>query len=55
GIEYLAGNYKKQDGYRRSIELSREYGLYRQDYCGCEFSKAEAEQRRAKRRAEEHL
>ncbi|MBR2099077.1 MAG: epoxyqueuosine reductase QueH, partial [Firmicutes bacterium] len=55
GIEYLAGNYKKQDGYRRSIELSRGYGLYRQDYCGCEFSKAEAEQRRAKRRAEEHL
>ena len=55
GVEYLAGNYKKQDGYRRSIELSREYGLYRQDYCGCGFSKAEAQQRRAKRRAEEHL
>ena len=49
GPEYLAGNYKKQDGYRRSIELSKEYGLYRQDYCGCEFSKAEAEQRRAAR------
>ena len=51
GPEYLAGNYKKQDGYRRSIELSKEYGLYRQDYCGCEFSKAEAEQRRAARQA----
>ena len=47
GVAYLAGNYKKQDGYRRSIELSKEYGLYRQDYCGCEFSKAEAEARRA--------
>ena len=54
GVAYAAGNYKKQDGYRRSIELSREYGLYRQDYCGCEFSKAEAAQRRAKR-AEETL
>lgn len=39
GIKYLAGNYKKQDGYKRSIELSREYNLYRQNYCGCEFSK----------------
>ena len=55
GVAYAAGNYKKQDGYRRSIELSREYGLYRQDYCGCEFSKAEAEQRRAKRQAEAAL
>lgn len=50
-VEYLEGNYKKQDGYRRSIELSREYGLYRQDYCGCEFSKAEAEARRAAKAA----
>ena len=53
GVEYAAGNYKKKDGYHRSIELSRQYGLYRQDYCGCEFSKAEAEQRRAAKRAEE--
>jgi len=51
GVEYLEGNYKKQDGYRRSIELSKEYGLYRQDYCGCEFSKAEAEARRAAKAA----
>ena len=43
GIEYLSGNYKKKDGYRRSVELSREYGLYRQHYCGCEYSKAAAE------------
>lgn len=39
GIKYLAGNYKKQDGYKRSIDLSKEYNLYRQNYCGCEFSK----------------
>ena len=39
GVEYLAGNYKKKDGYRRSVELSRQYGLYRQHYCGCEFSR----------------
>ena len=38
GIEYLAGNYKKKDGYKRSIELSKEYHLYRQHYCGCVFS-----------------
>ncbi len=31
-------DFKKQDGYKRSIELSRTFGLYRQDYCGCEFS-----------------
>ncbi|MCP1101613.1 putative adenine nucleotide alpha hydrolase (AANH) superfamily ATPase [Aequitasia blattaphilus] len=38
-IPYLYSDFKKKDGYKRSIELSREYGLYRQDYCGCEFSK----------------
>ena len=38
------GNYKKKDGYRRSVELSKQYGLYRQHYCGCEFSKRQAEQ-----------
>ena len=46
GVEFLSGNYKKKDGYHRSIELSREYGLYRQDYCGCIFSKLEAEEKR---------
>ena len=39
GVEFLAGNYKKKDGYRRSVELSRQYSLYRQHYCGCTFSK----------------
>jgi len=37
-VKYLGGNYKKQDGYKRSIELSKEYGLYRQNYCGCIYS-----------------
>lgn len=36
---YLPTDFKKQDGYKRSIELSNKYGLYRQNYCGCEFSK----------------
>lgn len=38
GIPYLQSDFKKKNGYKRSIELSKEYGLYRQDYCGCEFS-----------------
>lgn len=39
GVVYLNSDFKKKNGYKRSIELSREYGLYRQDYCGCVFSK----------------
>ena len=38
GMEYLLSDFKKKNGYKRSIELSAIYGLYRQDYCGCEFS-----------------
>jgi len=38
GIKYLYSNFKKDDGYKHSIELSKEYGLYRQDYCGCKYS-----------------
>jgi len=34
-IEYLRSDFKKNDGYRRSVELSKKYGLYRQNYCGC--------------------
>lgn len=37
-IEYLESNFKKQNGYARSIELSKENNLYRQNYCGCEFA-----------------
>ena len=39
GVNYLFSDFKKKGGYLRSIELSKEYGLYRQDFCGCEFSK----------------
>ena len=38
-IEYLPSDFKKEDGYLMSIKLSKQYDLYRQDYCGCEFSK----------------
>lgn len=40
GVPYLFSDFKKRNGYKRSIELSREYGLYRQDYCGCSYSRA---------------
>ena len=42
GIEYLFSDFKKKNGYKRSCELSEQYGLYRQNYCGCEFSKRQA-------------
>jgi hypothetical protein len=38
GISYLNSDFKKKNGYKRSVELSQEYGMYRQDYCGCVFS-----------------
>ena len=43
GVSWLYSDFKKKEGYKRSIELSREYQLYRQNYCGCVFSKREAE------------
>jgi len=39
GIPYLPSDFKKKNGYKRSLELSKAYGLYRQDYCGCVFSR----------------
>lgn len=39
GVKYLFSDFKKNNGYKRSIELSRKHNLYRQNYCGCEFSK----------------
>ncbi len=42
GVKWLPSDFKKRGGYKRSIELSKEYGLYRQDYCGCIYSLAEA-------------
>jgi hypothetical protein len=38
GVRFLEADWKKHDGFRRSCELSREFGIYRQHYCGCEFS-----------------
>ena len=46
GVEYLISDFKKKNGYKRSIELSKEYNLYRQDYCGCIYSKIQRENNR---------
>ena len=43
-VPFLPSDFKKKNGYKRSVELSKEYDLYRQDYCGCIFSKAEREE-----------
>lgn len=45
GVNYLFSDFKKRNGYKRSCELSETYGLYRQNYCGCIYSKNEAEKR----------
>ena len=45
GVPHLPADFKKKDGYKRSLELSKEYSLYRQDYCGCLYSKAERERK----------
>ena len=44
---YLYADFKKQNGYKRSLEISAEYGLYRQDYCGCIYSKQNSETHRS--------
>ena len=49
GIAFLHSDFKKKNGYRRSIELSREYHLYRQDWCGCVYSRQERERKLAER------
>lgn len=41
GVKWLPSDFKKREGYKRSIELSREYDLYRQNFCGCVFSKSQ--------------
>ena len=50
GICHLPSDFKKKNGYKRSVELSKEYGLYRQDYCGCVFSKREYQERMKKQK-----
>ncbi len=47
GVAYLFSDFKKRDGYKRSCTLAAQFGLYRQDYCGCAYSKAEAIKRKA--------
>lgn len=46
GVSYLVSDFKKRNGYKRSCELSDVYGLYRQDYCGCIYSKAARERQK---------
>ena len=44
GVAYLNSDFKKKNGYKRSVELSEEYGMYRQYYCGCVFSKRQRDE-----------
>lgn len=46
GVSFLSSDFKKKNGYKRSCELSLEYGLYRQDYCGCVYSKIQNDAQR---------
>ena len=48
GVPFLPSEFRKKDGYKRSLQLSAEYGLYRQDYCGCVFSMREREEQKAR-------
>ena len=48
GVKYLPSDFKKRGGYLHSVKLSEEYGLYRQDYCGCAFSKTERAKQKQK-------
>ena len=50
GVKHLTSDFKKKNGYKRSTELSKEYELYRQDYCGCIFSKNERENTKNERK-----
>lgn len=49
GIPFVYSDFKKKDGYHRSIQLSAEYGLYRQDWCGCVYSRRERERQKKER------
>ena len=46
GVRFVGGDWKKQDGFKRSMELAKKHDLYRQNYCGCIYSKQEAERAR---------
>ena len=51
---WLVSDFKKKNGYKRSIELSAEYDLYRQDYCGCIYSKQERERMKQEKKLNEN-
>lgn len=52
-VKWLYSDFKKKGGYLRSIELSEKYGLYRQDFCGCSFSKTEREEQKRLRQEQQ--
>lgn len=52
GVSFYQANFKKQGGFQRSLEISKEQGFYRQDYCGCQYSLAQSEQRKQQRAAD---
>lgn len=52
GVAWLFSDFKKKGGYQRSVELSREFGMYRQDYCGCVFSREEREHQKERQERE---
>lgn len=54
GVPYLFSDFKKKNGYRRSCELSALYDLYRQDYCGCIYSRLARERQKAQREDKEN-
>ncbi|MBR1390565.1 MAG: epoxyqueuosine reductase QueH [Lachnospiraceae bacterium] len=49
-LHYLFSDFKKRNGYQRSVELSKEYGMYRQDYCGCIYSMQERQRQKEEKR-----
>jgi predicted adenine nucleotide alpha hydrolase (AANH) superfamily ATPase len=53
GLAFLEADFKKKDGFKKSCDLSRDAGLYRQDYCGCVYSRDAARERAAARRSRE--
>ena len=52
GIPYLVSDFKKKNGYKRSVEISKEYDMYRQYYCGCVFSKKQRDEEIVEKRKE---
>ena len=52
GVLFLDADFKKQDGYRKTCELAKNYDFYRQDFCGCSFSRAEREKQKNASRAD---